>query len=113
MQISERPCGDMLTIYQIANDQWAHAEQLRWTVLYNFLVGNTILLLGWAAVFAINASSSTKTGSLVVFCVGGFCLSLAWFGLGVRASPDSHAIFVPNKICWRSQRRRAFRGRVR
>ncbi len=29
------------------------------------------------------------------------------------ASPDSHAIFVPNKICWRSQRRRAFRGRVR
>jgi len=86
MQNSERPSGNVLTIYQIANDQWAHAEQLRWTVLYNFLVANTILLLGWAAVFAINASSSTRTATLVVFSVAGLCVSLGWLALGIRAS---------------------------
>ncbi len=86
MQNSERPSGDVLAIYQIANDQWAHAEQLRWTVLYNFLVANTILLLGWVAVFAINTSSYRKTGTLVVFCVTGLCVSLGWLALGIRAS---------------------------
>lgn len=86
MQNGQGSSGSLLVIYQIANDQWAHAEQLRWTVLYNFLVASTILLLGWAAVFAIDTSSSTKTGILAVFCVAGLCLSLGWLALGIRAS---------------------------
>jgi len=40
------------TLYQTASQHWIHAEQVRWTLLNNFLMAATILLLAWAAVYA-------------------------------------------------------------
>jgi hypothetical protein len=37
------------TLYEVASHHWVHGEQMRWTILYNFLAGNTILLLAWAS----------------------------------------------------------------
>jgi hypothetical protein len=39
-------------LYQAASEQWAHAEQIRWTLLYNYLTASMILLLAWTTVFA-------------------------------------------------------------
>lgn len=85
MENGEIKSENLLAIYQIAHDQWAHPEQLRWTVLYNFLVANSILLLGWAAVFATSCSP-TRTCSLVVLCAAGLCVCFVWRALGIRAS---------------------------
>jgi hypothetical protein len=75
-----------LAIYQIAQNQWEHAEQLRWTVLYNFLVASTILLLAWGAVFGTAPGSSKQTYVLMIFCfVGGF-VSIFWVALVIRAN---------------------------
>jgi hypothetical protein len=32
-------------LYQVASDHWAHSEQIRWTLMYNILTVNSILLL--------------------------------------------------------------------
>jgi len=79
----------LLTVYQIASEQWAHAEQVRWTVLYNFLVANTILLLAWGAVFGTTQSaqgSPRRTFILLIFCIAGAIISITWVGLGQRAN---------------------------
>jgi hypothetical protein len=38
-------------LYDVASSHWIHGEQMRRTILYNFLVGNTILLVAWATLF--------------------------------------------------------------
>lgn len=71
-------------LYQVAGQHWAHAEQIRWTLLYNYLMGSTILLLAWATVFA----SSVGPKRLVLFAlsVAGAILSSVWVALGARAT---------------------------
>ena len=71
--------------YQAASDHWTHAEQVRWTLLYNFLMAITILLLAWAAVAGATVEPSSKRLVLLVLCIGGFSLSLVWFSLALRA----------------------------
>lgn len=73
-------------LYQTASQQWAHAEQIRWTLLYNYLMASTILLLAWAAVFASSDRSVTKAGVLVLLALGGVALSSLWVALGARAT---------------------------
>ena len=76
----------LLVIYQIAHEQWEHAEQLRWTVLYNFLVASTILLLAWGAVFETRPASLARTFVLLTFCLVGAFVSIVWVGLETRAN---------------------------
>lgn len=73
-------------VYPIVVQLWAHAEQIRWTLLYNFLVASTILLLSWATIFASSGSSRIKTVVLIILCVVGFLLSMVWVALGRRGS---------------------------
>jgi ADP-ribose pyrophosphatase YjhB (NUDIX family) len=72
-----------LVLYQAASQHWAHAEQIRWTLLYNYLMASTILLLAWATVFA---SSSSHPKVQVVFAAAGAALSALWVALGARAT---------------------------
>ncbi len=74
----------------------------------NTFTGNQTIA-GNLTVSGTVTSANSPTAS-VFGCCGGITTSSTY---GDPTSPDSHAIFVPNKICWRSQRRRAFRGRVR
>jgi len=48
------PLNTDTVIYQLTSQHWAHAEQIRWTLLHNLRVANTILLLAWAAISATN-----------------------------------------------------------
>ncbi len=84
------PVGDHGTawaaLYQAASQQWAHAEQIRWTLLYNYLMASTILLLAWAAVFASQDMSTSRSAVLVTLSLGGVALSAVWVALGARAT---------------------------
>lgn len=73
-------------LYQTASQQWAHAEQIRWTLLYNYLMASTILLLAWSAVFASSDHSFEKAVVLALLAVGGIALSALWVALGLRAT---------------------------
>ena len=76
----------VLAVYKVAGDQWEHAEQLRWTVLYNFLVASTILLLGWGAVYQTGPASARRTLVLLTLCLVGAFVSVVWVGLSERAN---------------------------
>lgn len=73
-------------LYQVISQHWAHAEQIRWTLLYNLLVANTILLLAWAAIFASNTRPVEARVALTGLCIGGLLVSLAWIFFGMRAN---------------------------
>jgi hypothetical protein len=73
-------------LYQTASQQWTHAEQLRWTLLYNYLMASTILLLAWSAVFASADHSSEKAAVLALLAFAGTGLSALWVALGLRAT---------------------------
>jgi hypothetical protein len=77
--------GTDQTMYQILSEHWAHAEQIRWTALYNFLVASTILLLAWAAVFATKDTIEKKY-LLVGLCVIGILISLLWAAISIRST---------------------------
>lgn len=70
--------------YQAVNQHWSHAEQVRWSILYNFLMANTILLLAWAAVFG--SASSAKTPVLLVLSFAGAVISVLWVTIGCRVN---------------------------
>jgi len=77
--------------YQAASDHWTHAEQTRWTLLYNFLMAITILLLAWAAVAGADVQpAGVKRLVLLGLSLGGFGLSIVWFGLALRAGRFVH-----------------------
>jgi len=63
-----------------------HAEQIRWTAIYNYLVASTVFLLAWATIFSGGSRGALSRLLLVVFAVVGLLLSLIWAVLGYRAS---------------------------
>jgi hypothetical protein len=72
---------DMRAIYTSAVQQWIHAEQMRWTILYNVLVGNTILLVAWATLYTALVSRPDSLGLRIVLvgsCAVGAAGSVAW-----------------------------------
>jgi hypothetical protein len=73
-------------LYQTASQQWTHAEQIRWTLLYNYLMASTILLLAWSAVFAPSDHSFEKAVVLALLAFAGISLSALWVALGLRAT---------------------------
>ena len=81
-QLSE---AQMVAAYDAVNRHWAHAEQERWAILYNFLMASTILLLAWAAVFA-SQQSLLRRVVLVVLAVAGALVSLLWVTIGCRVN---------------------------
>ncbi len=81
----------LAALYQTASQQWIHAEQIRWTLLYNYLMASTILLLAWAAVFASADENPIRQGVLAALAAGGVVLSGLWVALGVRAAGFVHA----------------------
>jgi hypothetical protein len=89
------PDDERNQIYTTASDHWMHAEQVRWTIVYNFLVAATILVLAWAAFFASAADSPLATFLLVLLSVVGVVLSGLWFCLVCRGNEfvDIYATF--------------------
>src|SRR5215470_14009669 len=83
-------------LYAVASDHWIHGEQMRWTILYNFLVGNTILLVAWATLFVGLLQNPKSVGLKVVqiaSCVLGFLGGIVWAMLEIRANRFSEGFF--------------------
>jgi len=72
------------SVYERTTQHWAHAEQIRWTLLYNYLMASTILLLAWSTIFA--GSCTGKRLVLIALSASGVFLSLLWVALGARAT---------------------------
>jgi hypothetical protein len=70
--------------YQVTSQHWAHAEQIRWTLLYNYLMASTILLLAWATIFT--TSHQWRQFVLFLLSLSGVLISSIWIALGIRAS---------------------------
>jgi len=77
------------TVYQVLAQHWAHAEQIRWTLLYNYSMASTILLLAWAAMFTA-ASGAGKRIVLLTLAAAGFLVTLLWLVLQIRANGFVH-----------------------
>lgn len=87
---------DARTIYTAGSSHWIHADQMRWTILYNFLVGNTILLVAWSTLFAALLQKPSSLGVRIVLiglCLVGLIGSLVWFLLEGRANRFSEKYF--------------------
>lgn len=85
----QRPADHLTARYAAASEQWVHAEQMRWTILYNFLVGNTILLVAWSALFAALVDNAQSVGLpvvLILFCGIGIAGSIVWAYLQRRSN---------------------------
>ena len=84
------------TLYEVASHHWVHGEQMRWTILYNFLVGNTILLVAWATLFVgllQNRGSLGLKVVLIVSCALGILGGVAWALLESRANGFAERFF--------------------
>jgi hypothetical protein len=78
----------LASVYEVAADQWRHAEQARWALLNNYLVACTILILAWATVYGplsgqVNGLARWVLG---VLAAAGAILSTWWVLLMLRAS---------------------------
>ncbi len=77
--------GELIITYDAIHRHWVHAEEERWSILNNFLVASTILLLAWAAVFVAQATTARNI-VLTLLSLGGFGISLLWITIASRVS---------------------------
>jgi hypothetical protein len=80
---------EMLHSLDIATEGFRHMEEIGQHRLHNFLVGDTILLVGWATLFEIGNRPGAEHGPeraivLVIFAVLSALLSFLWTILGRR-----------------------------
>jgi len=76
--------AEVQAAYEAVNRHWSHAEQERWSILYNFLIANSIFLLAWVAVYA--SPVYVKLPMLLVLSTGGVLISLLWLIIGCRVN---------------------------
>ncbi len=70
--------------YEAVNQHWLHAENIRWTILSNFLTGNSIFILTWVAILSSKAGGEKYLLGLTA--LAGLILSLVWVGIEARSS---------------------------
>lgn len=85
MQGSESPEEQRLRVaYEAATKHWIHAEETRWTLLYNYFMGSSILLIAWATIFTSHSTGRTPLLAALASC--GCVVSVLWIFLANRAS---------------------------
>lgn len=73
-------------LYQVASAHWAHAEQIRWTTMYNILTANSVFVLAWAALIATGTRSLIVIFGSLLICFSGVILNIVWICLELRAN---------------------------
>ncbi len=71
-----------------------HAETISWNRLYNFFMGNTILVLAWATIYASTQAGVLTNLTLSAICVLGGAFGPSWAKLGVRTREHLEAYFT-------------------
>jgi hypothetical protein len=87
---------DINTIYQEASNHWIHAEQIRWTLMYNILTANSILILAWAALSATEGRFYLLQIGSSLLCITGILLNIVWICLQLRSNSftDSYSKYA-------------------
>lgn len=86
-----QPSGQDLRIaYSSTTQHWIHAEETRWSLLYNYFMASSILLLAWAGVFTTRPSWDRKI-VLLILSGSGLVVSVIWIFLVYRANGFVHA----------------------
>lgn len=62
-----------------------HAENTSWNRFYNFLMGNSILVLAWATIYVSDSEGLASNIVLLAICILGLMSGPAWATLGKRA----------------------------
>jgi hypothetical protein len=70
-----------------------NAEAISWNRFYNFLMGNSILVLAWATIYAAQERSILTSVVLSAICLLGAGSGMAWAALGKRSREYVEAYF--------------------
>jgi hypothetical protein len=62
-----------------------NAESISWNRFYNFLMGNSILVLAWATIYASQDRSTLTSIVLSAICLFGASSGIVWAALGKRS----------------------------
>jgi len=81
--------------YEAVNQHWLHAENIRWTILSNFLTGNSIFVLTWVAI--LSSSMNSKQILLGATAFAGLVLSIIWIAIETRSSRFVNQYFLLGK----------------
>ncbi len=79
-----KPNDALIAAYQAVNQHWSHAEDERWSILYNFITGNSILVLAWAA--ALSAPQPWRSVAASALPVAGLVLCIIWIIIECRTN---------------------------
>lgn len=77
----------MLEAHGVVAGYARQVENRAWTALYNFLTGNSILILAWAALYTRTKAPMENCGAdtlLLALAFVGLFLSLGWSSFGAR-----------------------------
>jgi hypothetical protein len=80
---------DFSVAYSATIHHWIHAEQTRWTLLYNYFMGSSILVLAWGSIFAASAMKY-RLLLLIALASCGLVISAIWIVLVHRANGFVH-----------------------
>ena len=61
-----------------------YAESTTWTRFYNFLMGNSILILAWATIYISSSKPPMARSVIIAICLIGFFSGIFWAALGYR-----------------------------
>jgi len=73
-------------VYGVLTSLVMHSEQTRWVRVNALLVVDSIFVAGWAGIFVGTTPFAGKEWLLLVLCVPGFVLGIAFAVLGWRSS---------------------------
>lgn len=73
-------------LYPIWCEQWARAVQVRWSTLFQLLLANTLMVLGWSALFAGVFRGGASQTALLAVSITGFLLSAIWLFVSDRSN---------------------------
>ena len=85
--LEKRMAEEKITIKEIYSNLvqlTIHSEEIAWNRFNNFLLGNSILILAWAALLS-SADQISKKPVLFALCILGLISSIFWSGLGYRS----------------------------
>jgi hypothetical protein len=71
--------------YQMLTTHWAHADQQRQTLLYNFLTAGSVLIIAWVTVFNFPSTIRAFFLSAAISIIG-IVASLLWWRIGIRSN---------------------------
>jgi hypothetical protein len=87
-KLNDESNDDLKAQYAAAVAFWTNGNQERWSILNNFFVASTILILAWAAVWTSPKSDSRP---LCLFSIAGVVLSAGWGVIMYRTWRFIHA----------------------